>query len=166
MFKNLFFATLTLIVASPAFALEVGDNAPCVVLDHYQDGKESSHCIRDPQVAERPVILEFFSITCSDCLANLPTVKALSEDLEGKTTVRLISVDRNIPAVKDYIHDQKIGLEVAFDSQRDARTAYHVRATPTLYILDPKNVVIYKHVGILDAESYKEIIGLVEGFQK
>lgn len=55
------------LVGSPALALEVGQTAPCVVLDHVRGQEESSHCIRDPEIEGQPVFIEFFSITCSDC---------------------------------------------------------------------------------------------------
>lgn len=157
-----FIATLTF----NAYALNVGDSAPCVILDHTQNGTDSSHCIRDPQTVGQPVILEFFSVTCSDCMRNLPHIKTLSADLKDKATVRLISIDRDQQSVRNYIEAQDINLEVAFDSERDARRAYHVSVTPTLYVLDKENTVIYKHVGVLTTQSYQEIIDIVESLQK
>lgn len=160
--KRLTLIAVTLLLSIGANALEVGEAAPCVVLEHYQNGNPSNHCIRDPQVEGRPVIIEFFSIFCSDCLKNLPKIKQLANDLEGKATLRLVSVDRNKEAVMEYIRLHNINLEVAFDTDRDAKTAYRVVSTPTLYVLDQENVIRNKHVGVLDSEATAEVIKTVE----
>ena len=153
----------TLMLGSMAFALDVGQSAPCVVLDHTQNGVDSSHCIREPQVEGRPVLIEFFSITCSDCMKNLPRVKALAQALQGQATVRLISIDRDVNKVREYIQANKIDLEVAFDSNRDARKAYGVSVTPTLFILDQENTIAEKHTGVLSEKDLMQIIEKVQG---
>lgn len=152
-----------LLTGAAAFALEVGENAPCVVLDQTQNGVDSSHCIRDPQVEGRPVLIEFFSITCSDCIKNLPNLKALAKSLEGKATVRLVSIDRNEEKVRQFIKANRIEQEVAFDTDRNARLAYKVNVTPTLFILNQENVISEKHVGILTEMDQQKIIKTVEG---
>lgn len=160
--SNVFMALVaSLIAGSTALALDVGQVAPCVVLDHTQKGVDSSHCIRDPQVEGRPVLIEFFSITCSDCLRNLPNIKALAKALEGQATVRFVSIDRDEKKVREYIKRHNIEIEVAFDSNRDARKAYGVIVTPTLFILDQENTIVEKHTGVLSAQDMDQIIDLV-----
>ncbi len=152
-------ATAFLIFSSGiAHALNIGDVAPCVVLDHTQQGVDSTHCIRDPQVEGRPVFIEFFSITCSDCMKNLPNIKQLAASLEGRATVRLVSVDRDEQKVRKYLEQNRIDLEVAFDTDRHARRAYHVSATPTLFLLNQENTVADKHVGVLSAQDILDLI--------
>lgn len=153
-------AAFVILTGSYTFALEIGDAAPCVVLDHTQQGVDSTHCIRDPQVEGRPVFVEFFSITCSDCQKNLPNIKKLAESLEGRATVRLVSVDRDEQKVRQYMAQNQINLEVAFDTNRDARRAYKVSATPTLFLLNQENTVVDKHVGVLSQQD------LIELFEK
>lgn len=161
--KTSLLKSTTLFIAGLFFAgalqaLEVGDQAPCVVLDHTQQGVESTHCIRDPQVEGRPVFIEFFSITCSDCIKNIPRIRELAQALEGRATVRLVSVDRDENKVRQFIQANNIELEVAFDSQRDARRAYGVSVTPTLFLLNQENQVVDKHTGVLSAQDVLDLI--------
>lgn len=156
------FAAITA-AASLSQALEIGDSAPCVILDHVQNGVESTHCIRDPQVEGRPVLIEFFSITCSDCLKNLPKIKELARQLEGIATVRFVSIDRDEKKVRDYIAHHQIDLEVAFDVDRDARRAYGVSVTPTLFLLNQENTIVEKHTGVLSHQDIDHVIRLVQG---
>lgn len=161
--SSLFTLVGTLLIAGvTAHALEKGDAAPCVILDHVQKGMDSSHCIREPQVEGRPVFIEFFSITCSDCMKNLPNILKLAQDLEGKATVRLVSVDRDEKKVRTYIEKNQINLEVAFDVNRDARKAYGVSVTPTLFLLDQNNNIADKHIGILSQEDLNNLIAKSE----
>jgi thiol-disulfide isomerase/thioredoxin len=155
-------ASFIFIFSTGVFALEAGQSAPCVVLDHTQGGRDSEHCIRDPQVKDKPVVIEFFSITCSDCQKNLPQIKKLAQQLQGKATIRLVSIDRNVTAVRQYIVDNNIQMEVAFDSERNARKAYEVVSTPTLFVLDKTNTIIEKHSGVLSDAVVKELVSKIE----
>lgn len=149
-----------------ALALEVGDAAPCVVLDHIQtDGSRAEHCIRDPREAGQPVLLEFFSTTCGDCLRNLPIMSGLAAELYEYATTRYVSIDRNPEQVERFRRENAalINFEIALDNDRSARRAYGVDSTPTLYVLNSENVVIYKHEGVLDLAAQNEIRRVVHG---
>lgn len=89
-------------------------------------------------------------------------MKRLAKALEGIATVRLVSIDRDEAAVRRYIQANNIDLEVAFDSGRDARKAYKVSVTPTLFLLNSDNVVQNKHTGVLSESDLQELIGLAQ----
>lgn len=150
---------------SVAQALEVGGAAPCVVLNHLQpEGTESEHCIRDPRAEGQFKILEFFSAVCSDCAMNRPIVSGLYREIGATTTFRFIGIDRNENLLRDYtrMHRNEIPFEVALDTSREAARAYGVVATPTLFVLNPENVIVYKHQGVLapaDLAAIKRTVG-------
>ncbi len=157
-------AALT-IAANFGIAAEVGDTAQCVVLDQVKNGQTTEHCIRDPDVAGQAIVIEFFSITCSACIANIPNIKTLAAELGNSATVRYVSIDRNESAVRDFIQRHDIKLEVAFDTERTARRAYDIVATPTLFVLNPNNEIIYKHIGTIDSNDINEIKSVVSEIQ-
>ncbi len=150
-----------------ALALEVGDAAPCVVLKHISPngGADAEHCIREPEVEGQYKVLEFFSATCSDCALNLPKVSGLAMRLRGKATTRLIGIDRSESLLREYTssHRDQIKFEVALDTNRDAKRAYDVVATPTLFVLDNKDVVKFKKVGVLNEQDLSTIESIVTG---
>ncbi len=150
-----------------AQALEVGEAAPCVVLNHISPNgaADSEHCIRDPEVDGQYKILEFFSATCSDCARNLPKVSGLAQRLKGKATTRLVGIDRSESLLRSYVssHRDQIRFEVALDTNRDAKRAYDVVATPTLFVLDQNNVVKFKKVGVLSDSELSTIESIVSG---
>lgn len=125
--------------------LNVGDTAPCVVLNHlYPNAGEQEHCIRDPEQEGQLVLLEFFSARCSDCRRNLPKVSQLHRELGEGLTVRLVDIDRQEDLLRSYFSAQRslINFSMALDTSRDAKRAYGVFSTPTLFILNSENTVI------------------------
>lgn len=162
--QSLLIMAIALGFGSPAMALEVGEVAPCVVLENYQPNGESvDHCIREHAENQTHTIIEFFSITCSACAENLPKIKALGDQVAELATTRLVSIDRKIDQVKSYVenHRESITFEVAFDFERDAKKAYGVISTPTVFVLDHNNVVVYKHEGVFADEDVQNIINII-----
>lgn len=159
-------ALLVLTAGFTAQAIELGETAPCVVLEHYQtNGQSAEHCIRDKRETQTHTLIEFFSITCSACKENLPRITAVAAQVENVATTRLVSIDRNIEQVRNYIsaNRQNYPFEVAFDFERDAKRAYDVTSTPTLFVLDQNNAVVFKHEGVLSNADMNEIVKIVKG---
>jgi thiol-disulfide isomerase/thioredoxin len=143
-----------------SFALEVGSVAPCVELDQISSNASvANYCIRHPNEEGQIRAIEFFSVTCSACAKNLPKFSDLHKKFGDKVTFRLVSVDRSEQAIRDYIikNDQLINFDVALDVKRDAKKVYDVIATPTLFILDKNDVVVYKHIGVLGEKDIAQL---------
>ena len=161
--KAFVLSVFTFLTVGQAQALEVGDSAPCVMINHISPARvESEHCIRDAKVESQKKVLEFFLTTCSDCLANLPKFSDLAHRFGSTATFRLIGIDRNEMAIRSYLatHAHLIGasgIDTGLDTDRDAKKAYGVVATPTLFVLDHNNTIIYKHVGQLTAKDITEL---------
>lgn len=167
MFQVFAVPTLSLLlsfVSFQAYALGVGEQAPCVELVNVApDGTESSHCIREAKDQNQFKILEFFSATCHLCIENLPVLSDLANQVTSTTTTRLVGIDRDEQLIRGFIRNYSnlIHFEVALDTDRDAKRAYDITSTPTMFILDAKDQVIYKHVGLLSSKNVSEIILLV-----
>jgi thiol-disulfide isomerase/thioredoxin len=168
--KKMILASLALAAAAvlqpgTASAYEVGDAAACVVLTQSTPTGDVEGCIREKTLpTQTHTLIEFFSVTCSDCAKNLPKVSALAQELGSSLQVRLVSIDKKEGDVRDYIaaHKAQIDFPVAFDLDRDAKKAYSVVATPTIYVLDADYDVVFKKVGVLspsDIATIKSIAG-------
>ncbi len=160
------FLTLSsgLLISAPAHALEVGDAAPCVVLEDVQtDGSSIEQCIRTRPPGQKYVLIEFFSITCSACEANLPILSQLSADILGQAQVREVSIDKNRDSILTFLQAKKslINFPVALDVDRDAKKSYGVTATPTIFVLDENNTVVYKSIGVFSQKQLNAIKSIV-----
>ncbi len=162
--KLLSFSKYLILAASLSFsanamALEVGDQAPCVVLDIVEtDGSQTISCIRDSRDDQGYTLIEFFSTTCAPCIQNIPTLSSLARDLDSVATLTAVAIDRDAGLVYNLLNRRPdINYGVALDSSRDAMRAYGIRFTPTLYIINKNNTVLYKHVGPLKAQDVAQI---------
>ncbi len=153
------------LAASPAKALEVGQFAPCVVLEDIQaDGSSKEQCIRTPLHKGQFVLIEYFSPKCDDCIENLPKLDELAAEISLKATTRLVGEDKDKQALLDFIHEHKghINGPVSLDLEHQAAKAYGVTSVPVLFVLNNKNYIVYKHQGQLTPEATEAIKALVK----
>ncbi len=149
------------------YALEVGQTAPCVTLEGLDAaGNPVEGCIRDQvDTNHTHTLLEFFSITCKTCNKNLPNLNRLTKAIEDKVTVRIVTLNENVEEVKAYLKKPEIAAFVnfhtAFDPDLKAKDSYGVSKTPTHFILNKQNEVIYKHLGLLAERDIEDIKALV-----
>jgi hypothetical protein len=141
----------------------VGDQAPCVSLRDIQpDSTEITQCIRTRPANVPFLLLEFSSVMCSACQDNLPVLSKLAGEVHATAATRMILIDRSESLIRDYLKNTPkslIHFPASLDMERKAKKAYGIFATPTLFILDQSNRVIYKHVGTLlpdDVEAIKQ----------
>lgn len=162
-------ALLATAFSGQVYALEVGDGAPCVVLNGVSaEGDAVRGCIRDTiDPKHTHTIIDFFSIYCSTCKKNIPAMNQIAADLKASATVRFVSIDPKEDKVKAFLNSAEIkkfvNFETAFDVDRDAKAAYGVRVTPTTFILDSNNDVVYKHSGLITEEDVAEIKTIILG---
>lgn len=89
----------------------------------------------------QPVFVEFFSNTCTACLASEPIVKSL----EG--------------AIKDNVHVLKVNVQDPIASQLIRR--YRAYVTPTFIVVGPDGEEVWHQSGgLLDKQAALEALGI------
>lgn len=152
-------------LSTPSWALEVGDLAPGTVLTHVEaDGSMPVQGLDAREKGRDFVLLEFFQITCQPCEINLPRVARLADETAETTTTRIVSIDRKVPDVLAYVegHKEIIKFSTALDNERAALRAYGVKVTPTVFVLDAENRIVFKSEGVLDSTEMQTIRDLVQ----
>lgn len=148
-----------------AFALETGDFAPTTLVSAVQENGETTmeESIKIEE-GKRYIMLEFMSIYCRPCIANMPVAKQLSQIISDTTTVKTIIIDRNIPKVMEFIdeNESELSFPILLDAKRELARAFKMKYTPTTFILDENGEIIYKHIGMFDQEAVEKIISLVQ----
>ena len=163
--KALRYAALFAIVLSTrGFGLDVGETGPCVVLEDIQpDGSSIEQCIRTPKQKGDFVVLEFFTSKCDDCAANVGIVNTLAGDIAATATTRMVGSDRDAASLNQFLteHHAQIVIPVSLDTEVNAMKAYGVNAMPTVFVLNSKNKILWKHVGVLspaDVAAIKTVV--------
>lgn len=145
--------------------LEVGDYAPCVVLQDIQtNGQTINQCIRTRNQEGQHVILDFSLPECSDCAKNLPILAQLAGDTHVNSTTRVVLVSRDKEKIQQFLttHKSEITFPVSLDTRQAAMRAYGVDAAPTIFVLDAKDTIVFKHVGVLSPAAVDTIKALVK----
>lgn len=161
--KILMALAVVLGLSATVSAAEVGDTVPCVTLNNvYPDGSEKVECIHGEGGIS---VVEFFQVNCGPCRRNLPTFSALATDLAGQASFRMVGIDRKESMTRDYMSQRAefFHFPVALDTNRKATKAFKIPGTPTLFIINAQDEVIYKHVGGLRPQDVADITALLGG---
>lgn len=105
------------------------------------------------------VVLNVWATWCSPCLKELPSLKALSKQLNNKWSVIAISIDtpNRADMVKSFVQKYDvIGVAGYHDNRMTMQNILSVSKLPTTFILDDRGHVLYEIQG--DAEWDNQVI--------
>jgi cytochrome c biogenesis protein CcmG/thiol:disulfide interchange protein DsbE len=131
------------ILEDESYEPRVGAHAPLFELSTLS-GKQISLA----QFRGRPVILEFWTSWCTNCLATVPHLRAF-QTAHPETTVIAVNMgplDR--PAdVDEYVKRHQLNYLVALDPTGDVTQLYRVYQTSTAVFIDSQGVIRVIHPG-------------------
>lgn len=114
-----------------------------------------------PQLAGRPLLINFWATTCVICVKGLPELIALYRELEPKG-LQLISVAMAYDPpnrVVELAELRQIPYPVALDIDSTAADAFgDVQFTPSFFLISPQGEIVQQHVGPVDMQQLRESI--------
>lgn len=119
----------------------IGAPAPDVML---RDLTEKNLSLSDYK--GKVLLLSFWKVKCRDCVKTLPSIEALSKQLENPDfAILAVNVD-NLEYVKPekihaFLREHKLTFRVAADETFSASEAYKILAVPMTYLIDKKGVI-------------------------
>ena len=108
----------------------------------------------------KAVFLNLWASWCPPCKAEMPSIQALYEDLEGKgIEFVMLSLDADTQKAKDYIADNNYTFPVYFPLGK-LPGEFQARAIPTTYIVSPNGKIVFSHSGIAnyDTDQMKDFL--------
>jgi thiol-disulfide isomerase/thioredoxin len=112
----------------------------------------------------RVVVVDFWTFACDNCRNTLPALKRFNDTYaaKGLTLVGVhapeLNFEREIANVRREVGSLGIRYAVVTDNNYATWSAYSVEAWPTIFILDKRGRVRYKHVGEGDYEGQERAI--------
>lgn len=152
---SVFRLTLALLLAAatwPALAVEEGEQAPDFTLPRL-DSQESR--LQLSELRGSVVYVDFWASWCTPCLQSLPAVNELYQEYhERGFEVVAVTVDREIPAARQFLEDLEVPLDyrVVSDVENAVMHEYGVRGMPTSFLIDRDGVVRDVHEGFRDGD--------------
>jgi thiol-disulfide isomerase/thioredoxin len=132
--------------------LQVGMKAPEIV-GKDADGKE----IRLSQFDGKVVAVVFWATWCVPCIQMLPHERQLMEKHADKPfTILGINVDNTLADFKKTMKKEKITWPTIYDGSPQVSKItkkWRVRSFPTIYVIDHKGLIRYKHLMPFQLES-------------
>jgi len=97
------------------------------------------------------VLLNFFATWCPPCRAEMPSFNKLSLALKQRgLEVVVISSDRSINDLKDFLEKNKVDFPVLFDADRNVTKQYRVFSMPTTFLINKNGMIVEKFYGEYD----------------
>lgn len=112
------------------------------------------------------VLLNFWATWCPPCRDEMPSLEKLHLRMKDKgLAVLSVSVDKSIPAVRDFIGKAPISFPVLLDTKMEVtKSLFKVYTIPTTFLIDRDGTVIEKYFGEQDwtkPEKVKKIESLL-----
>jgi thiol-disulfide isomerase/thioredoxin len=138
------------VCAAPARAADVGDPAPELVgIDSWINSEPRTLASLRGQV----VLVNFWTLACSNCIATLPHVEAWHERFAARGLVILgvhtpeLEFERPRAKVEASVRGRGIAYPVALDLDSATWNAWGNHAWPAFYFVDKRGVIRHVHFG-------------------
>ncbi len=108
------------------------------------------------ELAGRPVLVSFWSTTCSPCMAELPALIALHRRFEAAGLVTLaVAMPYDHPEqVLGFARSRALPFDVVIDADGSVSRAFSdPQTTPTKFLVDPGGQIVRIYVGSTDFED-------------
>lgn len=142
-------------IAAPATAgATIGDRAPAFHLRTMATGRKVSLS----SLGGKPLVLNFWSSTCSVCDQEMPGLQAIAGAYKSK--LRVVGVDVADPRATAAAFAAKVGAHYRLLSDQTGSTAaaYRVSSLPVTFLVSPKGKIVARHPGALTATELSYIL--------
>ena len=96
----------------------------------------------------KTVVLNFWASWCGPCIAETPSLVAMSNRLRDRNVVVLaVSVDEDDSAYHRFIKEQNMNMLTVRDAEKRSNDLYGTHVFPETYIIDRNGVIRRKVIG-------------------
>lgn len=114
----------------------------------------------------RPLLVNFWSVTCSVCIRDMPALSRLQSSLADRGLM-VIGVALNSdppPIIIDLVEKQAPDYAIALDVHGEVSKAFGgISATPTTFLIDPAGKIRYSAQGPLDEVRIRATLATFQG---
>src|SRR5215475_5205657 len=150
---------LTTIVLTFSIRAQVGTRTPAIgqIAPGFSTTTTDGRPVALSDYKGKVVLLEFWASWCTQCNADLPTVKQLNEKFsKSDFSVLGISMDEDPAALRAKVAEKRLPWPQIMDGRSfdgDLPTRYSVQATPAYFVVDRSGRVVARtgEVGKLDS---------------
>ena len=155
MTRYLLAGLLVLIAGASALLLYPDGQAIPLVEFKIIDGQR----IHAADLRGKPVLINFWSTSCTPCIEEMPALEALHQANRGKLTMIGVAMPQDRPdIVIDFSHRLGVTYPIALDLQGQLAGEFNIKVVPTTLLYGPDGQLTTKILGIVDTEALQTII--------
>jgi cytochrome oxidase Cu insertion factor (SCO1/SenC/PrrC family) len=106
----------------------------------------------------RYLVMNFWSSTCTACVAELPALQKTTVNLQGKAALVGIDVSDTVGAASAFVTKAGTSYPMLVDRSGAIAGQYQLTGLPYTVILDPKGKVVVRHPGAITAEQAEYLV--------
>lgn len=100
------------------------------------------------------VYVDFWASWCPPCRESFPWMSELaSNDQLDELRIVAVGVDRKRANARKFLNQRDPAFIVAWDGDGSTPAAYHVKAMPSSYLVDPNGIIRYIHLGFRNGQK-------------
>ncbi len=106
----------------------------------------------------RPVLITFWATTCPGCVAEMPHLIELYDDLHPRGLEIIgVAMEYDPPSqVREMVARRNVNYPIALDADGGIAKAFgDVRLTPTHFVIDPQGRIVQQKLGELDMQALR-----------
>ncbi|MBN2414277.1 TlpA family protein disulfide reductase [bacterium] len=114
----------------------------------------------------KKTLLYFFSLTCPQCMRNIPQWRKLADELKDNPAVEVIGVSKGgREPVQQYANGYNLNFTVGVNAEADTTILkdYGIQYVPTTVLVDDSARVIRSTVGVLSDDKRQDILNHIYG---
>ena len=104
----------------------------------------------------KPVLINFWSLRCPPCLAEIPFIQEIFEDEEWSDkglVILAINLGENPSTIKSFMESYGFSFPVLIDTTGDVARKYGIRAIPTTFLIGKDGIIKAIKVGAFSSEA-------------
>jgi len=113
------------------------------------------------EASSKKTLLYFFSLSCPQCMRNIPMWRKLTDVLKDEPLVRIYGVVRGqVESAREYTEGFSLNFPVTVNPVSDSTLGkkYHIRFVPTTLLIDEDGRVVKAFTGVLSDSTQQEIL--------
>lgn len=142
-------ASLTLSLASVAFAVNTGARAPAI------DANDTGgHRVSLAAHRGSVVLVDFWATWCEPCADSMPVLESLHQRFGSRGLVVIgVSQDRNASAIAPFARRHGVTFPIVHDAGNAIAGRYSPPRMPTTYLIDRAGIVRHVHAGYRSGDA-------------
>lgn len=105
------------------------------------------------------VVLEFWATWCGPCVAAIPHLNRIHEEVADDPVVFLAITNEDREPVERFLERREMSSWIGFDNERATFNAYGVRGIPATFIVGPDGTLLLRtHPNLLDAATVQAAV--------